>query len=138
LARNLPETWMWAEACATVARAERLHRSFFEPLHAPASARRPTWQPPADVLETEHEVMILIALPGVDPAAVEAVIEDGALRIAGQRVIPAEWHAAAIHRLELPQGRFERRIPLPPGRYSAAVRTSLLHGCLLVRLDKAN
>src|SRR3954447_2189653 len=31
LARDVPETWMWAEACATVARAERLHRSFFEP-----------------------------------------------------------------------------------------------------------
>jgi len=135
--RDDAETWMWAEACETLARAERLHRRFFEPLRSPAAARLPVWQPPVDVLETEGEVLIIVALPGVDPAAVEAVIEDGVLRVAGLRLLPPELRAAAIHRLELPQGRFERRIPLPPGRYSTAVRHSLVHGCLLVRLDKA-
>ena len=130
------EAWMWAEACESLARAERLHRRFFEPRRAGTGARLPVWQPPADVLETEREVLILVALPGVDPAAVEAVIEGGALRVAGQRLLPPELRSAVIHRLELPQGRFERRIPLPPGRYSAAVQHSLAHGCLLVRLDK--
>lgn len=130
------ENWMWAEACEALARAERLHRRFFEPRRAAAAARLPVWQPPADVLETEHEVLIIVALPGVDPAAVEAAIEDGALRVAGMRLLPPELRSAAIHRLELPQGRFERRIPLPPGRYGTAVRHSLVHGCLLVRLEK--
>ena len=59
--------WMWAEACEMLARAERLHRQFFEPRRSAAS-RLPVWQPPADVLETEREVLILVALPGVDPA----------------------------------------------------------------------
>lgn len=131
------EAWMWAEACESLARAERAHRRVFEPRPAGTGTRLPVWQPPADVLETEREVLILVALPGVDPAAVEAVIEDGVLHVAGQRLLPPELRHAAIHRLELPQGRFERRIPLPPGRYSAAVRHSLVHGCLLVRLDKA-
>ena len=135
MARDEAATWMWLEACENLARAERLHRQFFEPRHA-APARLPVWQPPADVLETEREVLILVALPGADPAAVEAVIEDGTLRVAGHRVLPPELRAAAIHRLELPQGRFERRVPLPPGRYSAVVRHSLVNGCLLVRLDK--
>ncbi|MBX6374590.1 MAG: Hsp20/alpha crystallin family protein [Acetobacteraceae bacterium] len=135
--RDEIENWMWAEACEAVARAERLHRRFFEPLRAAAAARLPAWQPPADVLETEGEVLILVALPGVDPAAVEAVIEDGVLRVSGMRQLPPELHAAVIHRLELPLGRFERRVPLPPGRYDAAsVRHSLVHGCLLVRLEK--
>ena len=127
---------MWAEACEMLARAERLHRQFFEPRRSAAS-RLPVWQPPADVLETEREVLILVALPGVDPDAVEAAIEDGALFVAGVRAFPAELRGAAIHRMELPQGRFERRVPLPPGRYSAAVRRSFAEGCLLVRLDKA-
>lgn len=131
-------TRMWAEACAMLNRAERLHRQFFEPLGAPAASRLPAWQPPADVLETETEVLIIVALPGVDPAAVEAAIEGGALRVAGHRLLPPELRTAAVHRLELPQGRFERRIPLPPGRYGAKVRHSLVHGCLLVRLDKAD
>ena len=119
-----------------LARAERLHRQVFEPRRSGAS-RFPVWQPPADVLETEREVLILVALPGVDPDAVEAAIEDGALFVAGVRALPAELRGAAIHRMELPQGRFERRVPLPPGRYSAAVRRSFTEGCLLVRLEKA-
>ena len=128
--------WMWADACEMLARAERLHRQSFEPRRSAAS-RLPVWQPPADVLETEREVLILVALPGVDPDAVEAAIEDGALLVAGLRVLPPELRSAAIHRMELPQGRFERRVPLPPGRYSTDVRRSFAAGCLLVRLEKA-
>jgi HSP20 family protein len=128
--------WMWPEACEMLSRAERLHRQFFEPRRSAAS-RLPVWQPPADVLETEREVLIFVALPGVSPDAVEAVIEDGALLVAGVRALPSELRAAAIHRLELPQGRFERRVPLPPGRYSASVRRTFAEGCLLVRLEKA-
>ena len=48
------------------------------------------WEPPVDVIETEHEVLILAALPGVDSEQVEAVIHDGHLLISGQRVLPAE------------------------------------------------
>ena len=127
--------WMWVEACEVLARAERLHRQFFEPRRS--ASQLPVWQPPVDVLETEREVLILVALPGVDPEAVEAAIEDGTLFVAGVRALPPELRGAAIHRMELPQGRFERRVPLPPGRYSASVRRSFAEGCLLVRLEKA-
>jgi HSP20 family molecular chaperone IbpA len=88
------------------------------------------------MIETERELLILIALPGVDPEQVEAVIEDGALVVAGRRVLPPELRTAVIHRLELPQGRFERRIPLPAGRY-AAVRRAATCGCLMFSLEKA-
>jgi HSP20 family protein len=140
MARNDADIWMWAEACEHLLRAERLHRQPFRPLRAPPGAGAgslPVWEPPADVLETEREVLILVALPGVDPAAIEAVIEGGTLRVAGRSGLPAELRGAAIHRMELPRGRFERRLPLPPGRYAAAVRHSMVEGCLLVRLEKA-
>jgi HSP20 family molecular chaperone IbpA len=42
---------------------------------------------------------------------------------------------AVIHRLELPQGRFERRIPLPAGRYGA-IKSAAADGCLLITLQK--
>src|SRR4051812_26139577 len=110
------DDWMWAEACRLLMQAERWQGHGFIPRQT-ASAL-PVWHPPADVLETEREVLILVALPGVDPSAVEAAIEEGELRVAGLRLLPAELRTAAIHRLELPQGRFERRIPLPAGRYA--------------------
>jgi len=123
---------MWFEAVDMLARAERLHRQLFQPLAAGASS---SWEPPVDVLETATEVLVLAALPGVDATQVEAVLDGEALVIAGRRTLPDELRTATIHRLELPQGRFERRIPLPPGRYDL-VRRGAAHGCLIVSLRK--
>jgi HSP20 family protein len=50
--------------------------------------------------------------------------------------VPPEMQTAIIHRLELPQGRFERRVRLPAGRYSA-VQRSACDGCLVITLQKA-
>ena len=131
---DFPNNWMWSEACDMLARAERMHREFFRP--ARSLSRRPAWEPPVDVLETEHEVLVFVALPGVDPAKVEAAIDGTDLVVAGSRVLPAALRTAVIHRLELPQGRFERRVRLPAGRY-ASVRQSVTNGCLLITLEKA-
>jgi HSP20 family protein len=131
---EFPNRWMWSEACDMLARAERMHREFFRP--ARSTSRLPTWEPPIDVLETEREVLVLMALPGVDPEQVEAAIEGGDLLVAGIRVLPAALRTAIIHRIELPQGRFERRVRLPAGRY-AGVRRGMANGCLLITLEKA-
>jgi len=122
--------WMWSEACDQLARAERLHRQFFQPRHSGA------WEPPVDIIETEREVLIFVALPGVSLDKAEAVIDGADLVITGTRVLPPELRTATIHRLELPQGRFERRVRLPTGRYRD-VRRSAADGCLVVTLRKA-
>lgn len=128
-----PINWMLSDAIEALARAERLHQQFLK--LQPAATREPSWEPPIDVLETEREIMILVALPGVDPNEVEAVIEDATLVVRGHRVLPPELRNARILRLELPQGRFERRIALPPGRYS--VSRFATHGCIGLRLAKS-
>ncbi|QND70215.1 Hsp20/alpha crystallin family protein [Tardiphaga robiniae] len=125
--------WMLSEALDQLSRAERMHRQFFS-LTAAAEARGSTWEPPIDVIETDDEVLIFVALPGVDPDGVEAVIADGILVIRGQRTLPAELHHARIHRLELPQGRFERRIALPAG--CCDVIRFATNGCIVLRLAK--
>ena len=116
-----------------LARAERLHREFFRPIHS--ASRLAAWEPPVDILETDDEVLVLIALPGVDVDAAQVAIEDGDLVIAGTRVLPPELRTATIHRLELPQGQFFRRLRLPGGRYSG-VRRATAAGCLVVTLQK--
>jgi len=77
-----------------------------------------------------------VALPGVNPDRVEAAIDGNDLVFAGTRIFPSELRTAIIHRLELPQGRFERRVRLPGGRYSA-VRRAAADGCLLITLQKS-
>src|SRR5688500_10616086 len=124
---------MWAEACEMLSRAERLRREFYRP--GVSSRQVVSWEPPVDILETANEVLVLVALPGVAAERVEAVIDSGELVIAGVRVFPPELQTAVIHRLELPQGRFERRIRLPAGRY-VDVRRSTVDGCLLIKLEK--
>jgi HSP20 family molecular chaperone IbpA len=131
LPRDL-ETWMWAEACETLARAERLHRQFFR--LGPPSAARPQWEPPVDIYETDRELWILAALPGVDARHVEIGIADGVVTIAGKRPVSVPQHAA-IHRLEIPQGRFVRRIALPAGRFEI-MRRDIADGCLTLSLRK--
>ena len=123
--------WMWSEACDQLARAERLHRQFFQPRHSGA------WEPPVDIIETEREVLIFVALPGVSLDKAEAVIDGADLVIAGTRVLPPELRTAIIHRIELPQGRFERRVRLPTGRFRD-VRRSAADGCLVITLRKAD
>ena len=127
------QMWMWAEACGMLQRAERMQRQFFG---LKSANRLPAWEPPADVLETAREVAVIVALPGVDPDRVEVTLDAAHLVVTGMRVLPVELGEAVIHRLELPHGRFERRLPLPPGRYSGIHRTAA-HGCLVVSLEKA-
>jgi HSP20 family protein len=92
MAMRDPADWMLSEAIEALARAERLHRQMFQP---PSATRRPAWEPPADVLETEQEVLILIALPGVAPDQVEAVIEDGTRPPGSAAATPHGRHSPA-------------------------------------------
>jgi len=130
-----PVNWMLSDAIESLARAERLHQRFLN-LHPLTGNREPSWEPPTDVIETDDEILILVALPGVDPDEVEASLEGGTLVISGRRTLPAELRNARILRLELPQGRFERRISLPTGRYT--ITRFAAHGCVGLRLEKSS
>lgn len=123
-----PTDTMWTEALGVLARADRLHREVFRPVDV-------GWEPPVDLLETDAALVIVAALPGVSAADVELGIGAGVLAIVGERRLSAGLRSARVHRMELPRGRFERRVQLPPGTYELAGR-ELQHGCLIVTLRK--
>jgi HSP20 family molecular chaperone IbpA len=127
-----PKNHMWAEACALIKQAEQLHRQFFEPSREGARAAR--WEPPVDVFETERQLWIIAALPGVAPEAVCVEIEGPTLTIAGIRPLPFKGRNANIVRLEIPYGRFERRIALSPRLRLA--EQELSNGCLVLTFAK--
>lgn len=123
---------MWAEACELLSQAERLQRQAFRPL---ASAGFATWEPPIDMFETDDGLFLTVALPGIDAERMEVYVSGGAVTISGMRPTPRLAQQALIHRMELPYGRFERRIALPSGHYELA--THHLHlGCLQLNLRK--
>lgn len=126
--------WMWADALELLDRAERMHRAAFRP--GPLRPRSACWEPPVDLFETDEELWIQVALPGVAPDRLQVAVEGGdTLVVAGERSLPLPPGAGTIHRLELPYGSFERRIALPPGRYELG-RRELALGCLTLTLRK--
>ena len=128
-----PRRWMWAEACAMIERAEQMHRQFFQP--GTAALSRASWEPPVDIFQGERDLLIVVALPGVESQDIQISAEPEALCIAGVRRLPAAVQGTAIYRLEIPQGRFERRIRLPAARWDLG-RSTLINGCLLLTLTK--
>ena len=125
---------MWAEACALIDQAERLQRQFFLPTTSPAAPV--AWEPPADVYEDENEIVVVIAMPGVTEARMQIFSEPGVIIVRGSRPLPMAGPGHyAVRRLEIPHGNFERRIQLPPGRMELGA-PELLHGCLILRLQK--
>ncbi len=123
---------MWAEALQLLQDAERLQRQFFR---IGVHQGTPCWEPPVDLYETGDGLRLLVALPGVKPQQVEVVLAPGQIVVRGERSLPASSRRAAIHRLEIPYGRFERRIALPAGEFEP-VDQRLELGCLVVELRR--
>ena len=124
------EALMWEQACEAMERAQRLHRQFFR-----RSSTAPAWEAPCDIFESEEALTILIALPGVEPDQITVTLSAGVLIVSGERPLPFEVRDARIHRLEIPQGHFQRRIELPPARFEITGR-HLANGCLKLQLHK--
>ncbi|MCB2021072.1 MAG: Hsp20/alpha crystallin family protein [Rhizobacter sp.] len=122
---------MWAEALATLERAERLQRQFFLP--AGGERGRACWAPPTDVFESASEFFVLIALPDVAPDRIEIGFEAQVLTVTGERRFPAALAGTAIRRMEIPQGRFERRLAIAA---RTLLRSSFDNGCLTLVLAK--
>lgn len=128
-----PNSWMWPAAIEMLERAERLHRQFFRITRSATSEL--TWEPPLDMFETDCDVWVVVALPGVTPERVRVAITADTLCVEGVRTLPSELREATLHRMEIPYGRFERQIELPTGAYQLVSQT-LADGCLFIKLHK--
>ncbi len=126
-----PNDWMWERAAELLERTAWVQRRFFQV----AGERGSTWEPPADVFESEGELLVLFALPGVAADEVDVRHEPGLLSVSARRGIPAACEGSEVRRLEIPQGRFQRRLPLAGAAYEL-VGHVLENGLLLVRLRK--
>jgi HSP20 family protein len=123
---------MWADALEMLEQADKLQRQFFWVSQVRECG--PTWEPPVDIFETDYAVVILMALPGVAPEDIDVDIQGCSLIVTGVRPIPAPPQASIL-RMEIPYGRFERKIDLPPALYKIGDQ-ALQNGCLLLTVQK--
>ena len=101
---------MWGEALSLLEQADRLHRQFFR---VAGAGPEPAWEPPIDLAECDGLLQLHMALPGVSPDSITILLEPGSVAVSALRPFPCRDSGAHIHRIEIPYGRFERRIALP-------------------------
>ncbi|HUF22205.1 MAG TPA: Hsp20/alpha crystallin family protein [Burkholderiales bacterium] len=123
---------MWAQALDLLDRADKMHRQFFQPDRQKTG--RPGWAPPVDIFETDRELLVVVALPGVAAGDVQVAFDGVTLAVVAERPLPVAGHGA-IRRLEIPHGRFERRIDLN-GLAVELLRQEITNGCLVLLFGK--
>ena len=128
-----PRTLMWTRACEMIDRAEQLHRQFIRPVAAPIQEL--SWEPPVDITATDSEVLITVALPGVDPNDVKVTVDTDGVSVVGFRRPSAIPHGSLVHRLEIPYGRFQRQISFPATSLELS-QSELADGCLTLKFSK--
>ena len=92
-------------------------------------------RPRIDILETEHEVLLLADLPGVKPADVDVRFENGELTIHGRRTPSFADKKQALWEYE--PANYHRSFRLTEDVSADKIEAQLKNGVLTVRLPKA-
>ena len=94
------------------------------------------WTPRVDIHEEAQRFVILADLPGVDPAAVEILMDKGILSIKGERTLEGEQAGGHFSRIERRHGLFHRRFALPDSADAEKITASGRHGVLEISIPK--
>lgn len=95
---------------------------------------------PLDVYSTDHEVVVLAAIPGMNPDDIRITIEKNTLVLAGSMPNVAEAEDsrdASWYLHELPHGTFERTLTLPMELDATRAEATFENGMLRLTLPKA-
>lgn len=94
------------------------------------------WQPLTDITEDEKEYLVKVELPEMKKEDVQVNIENGILRIKGERKAEKEEKTKKYHRIERSYGTFERSFTLPEAADGTKVTAEYKDGILRVHLPK--
>ena len=92
---------------------------------------------PVDLSETEEEVVVKAALPGIDPEQVEISVNDGVLTVKGETKSDESTEGENYHRREIRYGAFHRAMSLPAEVDGDKADAEFKDGILTVTLPKA-
>ena len=95
------------------------------------------WAPSVDISENNEEFVIKAELPGVNKDDVKVAVQDGIVRIEGERKQEKEEKDKKFHRIERSYGSFLRTFSLPTNIDEAKIQAQFKDGLLNVRLPKS-
>ena len=95
-----------------------------------------SWQPAADIYESEDELYVYFDLAGVDSDSFQVIAAENQLRVHGQRRLPGRKAIACVHQLEIELGPFDRTVTLPAQIDIDRVTSTYSNGILTVVLPR--
>jgi HSP20 family protein len=111
---------------------DRLFDSFFG--QSERGARR--WVPPMDLVEADDHFVLKADLPGLTDGDVAIEVQDGTLRISGERKDEHEQRERGWYRIERSFGSFSRSLSLPDGVDPDGIKAEFHDGVLELRIPK--
>jgi HSP20 family protein len=96
-----------------------------------------TWMPPADIHETDDELVVTADLPGIDLKSVDLRVESNVLSIAGERKLQEPPKKGTVHRVERMYGGFARSFTLSTPVETEKIQAKYKDGVLTITLPKA-
>ncbi len=111
---------------------EEMDRWFFPEMFGVAGARLRAGYPPLNIGATDKGIEAYLFAPGMDPQALDIVIEKNMLSVEGERKLPeVSDKEGESYRQERFSGRFKRVVTLPedvdPDSAEATYRDGVLH-----------
>ncbi len=97
-------------------------------------AQRPSWLPAAEGRIEDGTYVIQLALPGVDPKAVEVSLMDNVVTVKGERKADHDSAGKDYFVREVAYGAFERKFALPEAIDADHVEAKYVNGMLEVRV----
>ena len=95
------------------------------------------WAPRADLSETDDAYVIAIDLPGVSRDDLEITVEDGTLKVSGERSMKEEEQTGQFYRIERAYGRFYRSFNFGSNVDPDNIEANFDDGVLTIRAGKA-
>ncbi len=97
-----------------------------------------SWEPPADVIVTAEEVIVIVDIAGMDSDSINVVTDGTKLRIGGVRGTACCEGMKKYNQIEIRIGRFFREIDLPVPVDSAETKARYDRGMLEVRVARTD
>jgi HSP20 family protein len=127
----------WEPAREMMTLREAMDRLFDDAFTRPLSIQDGWSAPAIDMYQTDDEIVVKAALPGIKPEDVQINITGEVLHIKGEMKYEDEQQERAWHMREQRFGAFERSVALPTDVVADKARAEFENGVLVITLPKA-
>jgi HSP20 family protein len=94
--------------------------------------------PAVDIYEEDDSIVAKVELPGMKKEDISVELNNGILKISGEKKREEKVEKKNYHRIERSSGSFERRISLPVETQADKAKASFKDGVLQIKIPKSD